>query len=96
MSELTAESALGYSLAPLQGSGGEWKQNDAPLVSQTCGRTSVRPYNPRKLRAYALGYDRRLVQGSGGGAAGAQAKACGSVGANETSSGVRSVTRAMI
>jgi len=44
--------ALGYSLAPLRGSGGEWKQNDAPLVSQTCGRTSVRPYNPRKLRAY--------------------------------------------
>ena len=36
--------ALGYSLPPLRGSGGEWKQNDAPLVSQTCGRTSVRPY----------------------------------------------------
>ncbi len=81
---------------PLRGSGGEWKQNDAPLVSQNCGRTSVRPYNPRTLRAYALGYDRRLVQGSGGGAAGSQAKACGSVGANETSLGVRSVTRAMI
>ena len=99
-----------FSLAPLRGSGGEWLAGEGRSESDRirhlrclppsgpCGRTSVRPYNPRKLRAYGpcLGYDRRLVQGSGGGAAGPQAKACGSVGANETSLGVRSVTRAMI